>query len=409
MTASKPGPRILLAQHGARHRYSLARALYEAGLLEVFCTDSSAHSFAGRVARASSRLYPASPRIGALARREVEGVPSGKIWSSDAVLVSDLVSRRTSSAFRAYQRRHRVLSRRILRRGFGRANWLYVMYDEGLGLLRAARAQGLRTAVDAFIHPRTHQMLIQEHSASPDFATESITPGVADEMEQYVAESLRLADIITCPSDWVACGVCDLVPEAPAKVRIVPYGSSFEASESTKLVKGRVLYAGSDHLRKGLRYLGEATEILRQQGRHYDFRVAGPASQKLRAHALCKNLNFLGKLPGSVMRDEFDHADVFVLPTLSEGFPSVIVEAMSRGIPVITTPCSGACITDGVDGRIVPPRDAAALACAISDLVEDRDARGRLAASGAKYARTHYTRQSWADRLNRLFLSEHNA
>ena len=55
-------------------------------------------------------------------------------------------------------------------------------------------------------------------------------------------------------------------------------------------------------------------------------------------------------------------ADLFVLPTLSDGFAITQLEAMSHGLPVITTPCCGEVVSDGVDGFIVAPRDAEALA-----------------------------------------------
>ena len=140
-------------------------------------------------------------------------------------------------------------------------------------------------------------------------------------------------------------------------------------------MRGRVLFAGHDFLRKGLHYLGMAASLLRERGKRYDFRIAGPADNAVIAHRLCKDLHFLGKLSSSRMQEEFASADVFVLPSLSEGFASVIIEAMGQGVPVITTPSSGTPITSGNDGMLVEARNPEALANSIEGLIEDRSLR----------------------------------
>jgi glycosyltransferase involved in cell wall biosynthesis len=71
------------------------------------------------------------------------------------------------------------------------------------------------------------------------------------------------------------------------------------------------------------------------------------------------------------VREFYTRADVFVLPTISDGFALTQLEAMAHGLPVITTPNCGRVVTDGVDGFLIPPRDPAALARAIHVLAED--------------------------------------
>ena len=90
-------------------------------------------------------------------------------------------------------------------------------------------------------------------------------------------------------------------------------------------------------------------------------------------------------------------ADVFVLSSLWEGFGNVIVEAMAMGTPVISTDCPhgpNEIITNGVNGLLVPPGDAAALAWAMLRLAEDASLRARLAQAGQLRAQ-HFS----ADRI----------
>jgi glycosyltransferase involved in cell wall biosynthesis len=82
-------------------------------------------------------------------------------------------------------------------------------------------------------------------------------------------------------------------------------------------------------------------------------------------------------------------------PTLGDGFGLVIQEAMCSGTTVVTTPCGGGpeCITDGIDGWIVPPRDVDALAERLRYCAANRD---RVFEMGRR-ARTRAERWTWRD------------
>jgi glycosyltransferase involved in cell wall biosynthesis len=88
---------------------------------------------------------------------------------------------------------------------------------------------------------------------------------------------------------------------------------------------------------------------------------------------------------GKVLREEalrlFRESDVFVLPTMSDGFALTQLEAMTFGMPVIATRRCGEVVEDGVDGLIVPAGDSEALAGAIARLDDDR---GLVEAMSAK-------------------------
>lgn len=85
-------------------------------------------------------------------------------------------------------------------------------------------------------------------------------------------------------------------------------------------------------------------------------------------------------------------ADVLVLPSYREGFPNSVIEAGAMGLPSVVTDINGAreIIRDGVNGLIVPPRDAAALGAAMSRMVSDPDARAQMAAKARPLVASRY-------------------
>jgi glycosyltransferase involved in cell wall biosynthesis len=80
---------------------------------------------------------------------------------------------------------------------------------------------------------------------------------------------------------------------------------------------------------------------------------------------------FHGSLPNDKVREMYRSADIFVLPTLSESCSMALLEAMSAGLPIITTRAGGNphLIRDGDNGRLVKPGDVPELKAAIEDLI----------------------------------------
>jgi glycosyltransferase involved in cell wall biosynthesis len=90
-------------------------------------------------------------------------------------------------------------------------------------------------------------------------------------------------------------------------------------------------------------------------------------------------------------------ADLFVLPSLSEGFPFVVLEALAMGCPVVATAIDGVTevIQDGVTGRLVPPRDPTALAGAIREMLRDPAGARTMGMRGRRLVEERFT----ADRM----------
>ena len=180
---------------------------------------------------------------------------------------------------------------------------------------------------------------------------------------------------------------------------MVPYGMNpYWLTLKSKPQRGRLLFAGTADLRKGIHYLAMAAEKLLSQGLKYEFRVAGNVTDQVRRQPLCRHLNFLGRVPRMNMASEFEAADVPVLPSLAEGSAEAIYEALASGLPVITTRAAGSVVRDGIEGYIVAERDPEALATAVQVLVEDRQKRDAMAQAARERAR-EYTWKRYGERL----------
>ncbi len=376
---------VLACQRGARRRYAVPRLLEESGLLAALYTDSSAYSAAGRLASLVVAAGVRSAGLVALASRVPGGIPGKKIFSSDRALAPRLpgCSNDLSGVYRHW--------------GLQGAQVIYSMYGEDAGFLEWAKEQGARIIVDVFVHPSTNRIFAEEESRYLD-SPGSVAGKIAAE-DRHTERTLKLADILLCPSEWVAEGVRSFNPEYADKLRIVPYGSSLESRDSinTHTRPGRILFAGREALRKGLHYLAEAAHLLRASGSDIEVRVAGvdPSSILWMEHR--EELNCLGRLPMDQMHREYEEADVFVLPSLSEGQAGVLLEAMACGCPVVATRESGVDFEDGC-GMTVPAGDAAALADTLGRIVNDRALRNRLA-EGALQQAGNFTMEQWKQRL----------
>ncbi len=392
-------PKVLVCQHGARRRYAVARILEEAGMLAALYTDSCAHSWLGRAARFLSPV--ANGPVHRLLQRRVSGIPREKVFTTDRPLLSDLntsVLGRKESPLQAYQRRHRVLSLQMVCWGLRDADIVYVQNSEDYDFLDYAKNAGKIIVIDVNTSPLTHRFVAAAGQAHPAWGFEQ-RQLQSEAAELAFRRSAALADILLCPSGWVAEGVKRLVPAETSKIRICPYGSSIDYGPSRNTpVPGTTLFVAGDILRKGFPVFVHAVQCLKPKHPELHSRVAGDIDESVRRKPECRHLTFLGKLSWEQMKDEYLAADMLAFPTYSEGLAGVVVEAIAAGCPVITTKCAGIEITSMVDGILIPPGDPEALADAIETVYRDRALRDRLAA-GAQILAKRYTQHAWQQRL----------
>ncbi len=199
------------------------------------------------------------------------------------------------------------------------------------------------------------------------------------------------------------------------RIAIVPNGVDSDAFATTRPKRPlrRVVVVAALHARKGHDVLIDAApEVLRHfPDARFEIVGDGPERAKLearaRAQGVAESFVFAG-YADSVGRHLSD-ADIFVLPSRTEGFPNAVLEAMSAGLPIIASGVGGLLelIGDGHSGLLVPPADPRALAQSLCRVMDNRALGERLGKRAAHEAQRYsFTRMSSSFEL--LYIAELN-
>jgi glycosyltransferase involved in cell wall biosynthesis len=209
-----------------------------------------------------------------------------------------------------------------------------------------------------------------------------------DDVELFTRTGLaQPAHIRLIPGSGVDCG--RFVPR-PGEER--PVGGRFRV-----VLPARLLWD------KGIAEYVAAARELRAQGRMIEFLLAGepdpgnPAAvpeetvQAWLQEGVVRWLGHVTDMPGL-----FHSVDAVVLPSYREGLPKGLIEAAACGLPLVTTDVPGCrdVVQDGIDGLLIPAKDAHALAAAIARLQDDAGLRARLGAAAREKALARFDEKS---------------
>ncbi len=120
------------------------------------------------------------------------------------------------------------------------------------------------------------------------------------------------------------------------------------------------------------------------------------------------NIRFTGALYGDNLSQEFLKGDIFILPSYSEGMPTVVLEAMAFGLPVITRPVGGLVdfFKDDKMGYMIESFDSKAYAEKIESLINDIDKTNEIATYNMQYAKEHFLASKVANELETILRND---
>jgi glycosyltransferase involved in cell wall biosynthesis len=224
-------------------------------------------------------------------------------------------------------------------------------------------------------------------------------------------------DRVFAVSEQVRRHCIDVDGIKPSRVQTIYNGldlADWSSASSAAKQEGEALVTTVGNIRrvKGHDVFIRAAASVAAQFPKATFSIAGDVLEPdyfVELQAMMRDLKLSGRFrfAGGVknLREHLATADVFVLPSRSEGFSNAIVEAMAASLPVVATNVggNGEAIQDGVSGVIVPPEDPNALAAAIVQLLSDPAKARRMGAEGKRLAAEKFTTEAMMTQITNVY------
>lgn len=362
---------VVIAQLGARQQYELATMAQREGRLARLITDIW-NPLGPRSLQIAEWMKSAS--VFKVAARRADGIPWSKVVSLNSV------------ALGAYWRRRTQMNRTALHLDFiaegsrfaTRANdYLGIEHDvfvsfssAGLESILYEKSQGRRTVLDQIDTARIEAAIVAEEERR----FPALTPDTAPIPEEYfnrLAMEWSESECVVVNSAWSRQALIQQGVKLE-KIAVIPisYRTSSRRSQAKRQASTlKVLWVGRMSLTKGFPYALEAARLL--QGKPVSFTFVGSLAVKADGVRLPTNAQWVGPVPHAQASSFYSTHDVFLFPTLSDGFGRTQLEAMAQGLPVIATAHCGDVVEHGVSGFIVEVRDAKGIADAITALLDE--------------------------------------
>lgn len=389
------------------HAEQAALALYEAGALDAFVTSFVFKEPSMLASLASALPSSLGDRVLAqLRRRSMSHIPAERVhgvpWLELLRTAAEKAGGGPVMADRIWDLASHHFDRVVASRFVPAAAAVVAFEYTALASFEQARALGKAKVLHlpSLDNRAFRDLELREKAEWPELVrpTDRYFEGKFERRQARRQAEIALADVILTNSSLTkashVAGGAD-----PAKIFAVPLAAPPPIAAPTQASGGdgplRVLWSGSFILRKGARYMLEAWRQLGagQAARLDIYGHVGLPSAVLAE--IPEGIVFRGSIPRGQLLDALADCDVLVFPTLSDGFGMAVTEALSRGVPVITTDQAGAAdlIEHGKNGLLIPAADARALAEALSWCLDNRHTLGEMRQAALDTAR----RRQWSD------------
>jgi len=399
--------KILLAHPGTQHSRHLARELVRREMLyRFFTTLGFGDGFSATVVSVLRKL----PRMSGLGSRIISGVPAQCVSTRPMLEFQALWKlRHGHDTLKVFHERNEQFQNSVCDRairnsdaviGFDTSSWI---------LARRSKENGIPFYLDRTIAHRSALNRIMSEFAKqyPDW----LPSGTPEERLVVEAEQQEhdLADRIVVGGRFARD---TLVKEGvdSRKIVINPYGVNWDQFADVRRSSTgrpfRFLFAGSVIARKGVPVLLDAWRKI--QPCRAELWIAGSiGTRERRLIPDLPGLRLLGQVQHKSMPWVYANCDVFILPSLFEGFGLVILEAMAAGMPVITTPHTGAieAIINDKLGKVIPIAQVDPLAETMKEYLSVRPDH-QLVAEAASKLRNMFSWEAYGDRWQELLTND---
>ncbi|MBQ9671832.1 MAG: glycosyltransferase family 4 protein [Prevotella sp.] len=337
--------KYIVVHSGARDQYKLAEALFKHGKLGYLVTDDI------------------------LFRREYKGMfPRSLIKISYLGLLVRMILKVYNFGERMQQQKGKYLGRTAGKLSKRKNMPLMALQEYAY---HAYQYSDVRPRIVFQFHPQANankMIFVNEIRRNPEMS------GFTNEMSIYTPKKIQEAEDELRGTDYYIAASSftkqTLVENGadPLKIFVAPYGvdtSKYPFKDRVVPKTVQFVFVGSFVERKGAFYLLQAVKRLEEEGLNFRLKIISRfvGNESLLKQLGIRSVEVLYNVSHSELISNLHNSDVFVFPSLFEGFAFVIVEAMSSGLPVITTPrtCGFDVITEGEEGFIIEPSDVEAL------------------------------------------------
>src|ERR1039458_1398999 len=390
----RPCDKWVVVHDGPRDNYQIPKAFDERGALSAFVTD-----WYSRLDRPTSQPFyavlPSQCRTW-LERRYSRELTTGRVidFKGSALCFA--------------------MGRKLRFRWAGFDHWDRLLGEKAANIATRARTNLLSTsyhAADAFrcykgvgekilfqIHPsprflrRLYEDFLQREGLFNGLRNEAEMKASEEETERW-EEEVRLADGIIVASEFTKRSV-EMLKGVGVPVYVVPYGVSLdvfrprlERSDPRNLT---VLFVGSKVARKGLHLLLQGWQELRPKSASLRIAGAGTTDQSILRRFQGVGVQ-LARLSGPELVQEFQNADLFVLPSLAEGYGHVYLEALACGTPIVGTENTAAAelLQEGACGFLTRAGDNEALGKCLESALSNPGKLHKMRAEARRVAEAH--------------------
>lgn len=351
----------LCCQLGAREHYAIPRALHRSGALDRLITDAWISP--------SSLLAKVSDHGSTVRDRFESDLRDARVnaFNSSLIFFEALAKASRLRGWPLIMARNKWFQRKVVSYfsssqlpDIGPQAMLFAYSYAALGIFRFAKSRGWKTVLGQIDGGPEEEKIVEAEAQ----AANSLQPKWAPAPKSYWndwREECELADVVVVNSTWSSKCAAAVLPAIQGKLRIIPL--ALENSENgTKPPKTypsrftndrrlRVLFLGQINARKGVARLLQAARELRNSP--VEFFMVGPIQFQNIVNKDDVNIHWCGLISNQEIDEYFRKADVFILPTLSDGFALTQLEAISNRVPVIASRFCGDVVRDGIDGIIL--------------------------------------------------------